>query len=88
MASTSRAEADEEQTIAHIAISGGWTTYYRTRSVSFNPDTVAAALDSNDPRMARIWERIQNEFARLDAEAPRALKRIERNNRRAQHDHS
>jgi len=76
-------DADEEQTFAHVTLGGGWTTYYRDRTISFNPDAVAKALDSGDPRMARIWERIQTEFDRLDAEAPKAIKRAERARKRA-----
>lgn len=74
-------DADEEQTIAHVTLGGGWTTYYRDHTLTFNPDVVAEALDTGDERVKRIWERIEREFDRLNTEAPRAIKRA----RKAQH---
>ena len=73
---------EDERNIAHIAISGGWTTYYRTRSISFNVDKVAEALDRNDPKVNAIWDRIVKDFGRLDVEADKALKRIARMEKR------
>ena len=69
---------EEERNIAHLTIGSGYTTAYRSRSLSFHPDEVAAALDTNDPKVQRIWQRIQDEFAKLDAEAPKAIERVER----------
>lgn len=73
----------DDQTLAHVTLGGGWTTYYRDHTLTFHADTVAAALDSGDPRVKRIWERIQKEFDRLETEAPLALKRVERNRKKA-----
>lgn len=65
--------------IATLGMTGGWSTYYRSRTVRMNDAaTILAALDAGDERMARIWKRIEGEFAKLDAEAPKALKRAER----------
>jgi hypothetical protein len=76
----------EDRTIAHITIGSGWTSGYRSRGVSFHPDEVVAALDTNDPKIQRIWQRIQDEFKRLDEEAPKAIARVERKRAKAVRD--
>lgn len=73
-----------EGDIAHVTIGGGHSTYYRDRSVSFNLNNVAAALDSGDPKVERIWQRIESEFRKLNEEAPKAIKRTETRRRREQ----
>ena len=45
---------------------------------TFNPDVVAEALDTGDERVKRIWERIENEFDRLNSEAPKAINRAKK----------
>jgi hypothetical protein len=48
-------------------------------SIGFNDlDTVVDALGGSDPKIIAITARIQREFAKLEAEAPAAVKRIER----------
>jgi threonine dehydrogenase-like Zn-dependent dehydrogenase len=73
----------DKRTVAHITLGGGWTTYYREHTIVLEPDTVAAALDSGDEKVQAIWKRILKEFDKLDEEAPKALKRVERARKRA-----
>jgi hypothetical protein len=73
----------DESTRAHITLGGGWTTYYRGFMVSFDPDLVSAGLDTGDDKMMAIWKRIQGEFAKLEKEAPKAIRRSERRARAA-----
>jgi hypothetical protein len=63
------------KTCATVAIGGGWTTYYNTHRLQFNPDLVAAALDTGDERVRDLWGRIYELFDKLDEEAPKALQR-------------
>jgi hypothetical protein len=74
-------QGEEGRTIAHFTIGGGWSTYYRGGTISFHPDEVAEALDTRDPKILAIWKRIENEFNKLDAEAPKAIKRFKNKQR-------
>ncbi len=69
---------DDDRTVATIAIGGGGSTGYMTRSITFHSDEVAQALDTRDPKMERIWERIRTDFDRLDKEAAHAINRAEK----------
>lgn len=61
---------------ASISISGGWASQARGRGIGFNDiDAVVEALDSGDPKIEKIWQRIQSEFDKLESEARPALDR-------------
>jgi hypothetical protein len=69
---------------AVIEIGSGYSSYFGSRRLKIHDvSSVARALDSGDERFDRIWERIEAEFAKLDVEAPRALKRAERRQRQS-----
>jgi hypothetical protein len=74
---------ETEHDDASIMIGGGYTSNARGRGI-FLPDvdSVVHALDSGDPKIARIWDRIQAEFDKLVAEAPTAIVRQERKRER------
>lgn len=75
-----------ERDEATISIEGGHSAYnVRTHYLpTFDLTAVPAALSCGDPKMDRIWERIQAEFRKLDDEAPKALKRAARRQRKAE----
>jgi hypothetical protein len=70
----------EEHDDGSIVLSGGYTSNANINKAIHLPniDAIVMALDSGDPKMARIWERIQNEFDKLSSEAPSAIVRQER----------
>ena len=69
----------EERDDASIVIGGGYTSNAGQRAISLpDIDAIVHALDSGDPKVARIWERIQNEFDKLSSEAPAAIARQDR----------
>lgn len=75
-----------ERDEATVSIEGGHSAYnVRTHYLpTFDLTVVPAALSCGDPKVDRIWERIQAEFNKLNDEAPKALKRAKRRERRAQ----
>lgn len=75
---------EDDNDIAHITIEGGPSTSYGRRTLSFNPNAVAEALDTRDPRIMRIWARIEAEFGKLDVEAPKAIARVEKARKKEQ----
>jgi hypothetical protein len=71
-----------ERDSARIIIGEGYSTYFGTRSLHIEDiDAFARAICSDDERVKRIWDRIVNDFAKLEQEAPKALKRAERRRR-------
>ena len=69
----------EERDDASIVLSGGHSSGAGNRAIYLpDVDAIIAALDSGDPKVGRIWERIQNEFDKLAGEAPSAIVRQER----------
>lgn len=61
---------------ASVTFSGGYTTYYRSRSLSFSDiDLVVEALDCGDPKINKMWEQVRATFDKIEAEAPKAIKR-------------
>jgi hypothetical protein len=74
---------ETEHDDASIMIGGGYTSGARGRGI-FLPDVdaIVSALDSGDPKIARIWDRIQGEFDKLVSEAPTAIMRQERKRER------
>jgi hypothetical protein len=74
---------ETEHDDASIMIGGGYTSSARGRGI-FLPDVdaIVQALDCGDPKIARIWDRIQGEFDRLVGEAPTAIARQERKRER------
>lgn len=83
----SRPDHDAEKNegdIGHITLTGGPSGGYGSHSLGgFNVNNVVAALDSNDPKINAIWERIQKDFRKLDAEAVPAIVRVERKRKAA-----
>jgi hypothetical protein len=68
---------------ASVMIGGGYTSHARGRAIYLpDVDAVVMALDSGDPKIARIWDRIQGEFDKLVSEAPTAIARQERKRER------
>lgn len=64
---------------ATIMIGGGWSSHAGSRGIALpDIDSVVRALNCGDPRIARIWDRIQSEFDKLVDEAPAAIVRQER----------
>jgi hypothetical protein len=77
---------ETERDEATISIEGGYSAYSVGTSYlpTFDLTAVPAALSCGDPKVDRIWERIRTDFAKLDAEAPKALKRAKRRARKAE----
>lgn len=75
---------DDDNDIATVSLGGGWSTGYRSHSLSFNPNLVAEALDSGDQRVQRLWDQIEKAIAKLDDEAPEAIARVEKKRRKEQ----
>lgn len=73
----------DEDVIAHVTLGGGWTTYHRDHTLTFNPDLLAEALDCGDDRMNCMWGRVEALFKRMGDEAPKAIKRAERKRKKA-----
>lgn len=62
-----------------ITLGGGYTSSASGRGIHIpDVDTVVRALDCGDPKVSRIWERIQSEFDKLSDAAPAAIVRQER----------
>jgi hypothetical protein len=73
----------EERDDGSVVIGGGYTSNAGQKAIYLpDIDAVVLALNSGDPKVARIWERIQNEFDRLSSEAPAAIARQERKRER------
>ncbi len=73
--------ATADQNDAAIQIGGGPSSNAATRSIHLpDIDTIVQALDSGDPKIQKIWERIQGEFDKLAHEAHAANVRTERRN--------
>jgi hypothetical protein len=73
------AEPEPEHNAASISISGGWSTYYRGKGIGIHDlDVLAEALDLNDPKICKLWDKITDTFDKLEKEAPKAIKRNER----------
>ena len=68
----------DDEAMAHVTLGGGWTTYHRDHTLTFNPDVLAEALDIGDDKMNDMWDRVEALFKRMNEEAPKALKRAER----------
>ena len=67
-----------DQDDAAIQISGGPSSHASTRSIHLpDIDSIVKALDSGDPKIQKIWERIQSEFDKLAHEAHPAVLRTE-----------
>lgn len=71
-------ETDDDKTHATLSFGGGGSSGYSGRSLGFCPDELVAALDANDPKINKIWARIERDFKRLDTEAPKAIARRDR----------
>jgi hypothetical protein len=70
---------ESEHDDAAITIGGGYTSHAGSRGIYLpDVDSIVQALDSGDPKVARIWERIQGEFDKLAGEAAAAIARQER----------
>lgn len=70
--------ATEDQDDAAIQIGAGGSSNASTRSIHLpDIDSIVKALDSGDPKIQKIWERIQTEFDKLAYEAHPAVLRIE-----------
>jgi hypothetical protein len=66
----------EDCDAAHITLQGGYTTYYRSRTLSFsNIDLVVEALDCGDPKIDKLWEQMRATLDKIEAEAPKAIER-------------
>lgn len=73
----------EEQDDASFVLSGGYTSGAGNKAIYLpDVDAIVDALDSGDPKIMKIWERIQNEFDKLAGEAPTAIVRQERKRER------
>lgn len=69
----------EERDDGSVVIGGGYSSNADHKAISLpDIDAIVQALDSGDPKVARIWDRIQNEFDRLASEAPAAIARQDR----------
>jgi hypothetical protein len=74
---------ETEHDDASVMIGGGYTSHARGRAIYLpDVDAIVQALDSGDPKIARIWDRIQAEFDKLVSEAPTAIVRQERKRER------
>jgi hypothetical protein len=74
---------ETEHDDASVMIGGGYTSHARGRAIYLpDIDAVVQALDCGDPKIARIWDRIQCEFDKLVGEAPTAIARQERKRER------
>lgn len=74
---------ETEHDDASVMIGGGYTSYARGRAIHLpDVDAIVQALDSGDPKIARIWDRIQTEFDKLVSESPTAIVRQERKRER------
>jgi hypothetical protein len=74
---------ESEHDDASIMIGGGYSSSARGRGIYLpDIDAIVHALDSGDPKIARIWDRIQAEFDKLVSEAPTAIVRQERKRER------
>jgi hypothetical protein len=68
---------------ASIHIGGGPGSNAGSRSIGLpNIDMIVRALDSGDPKVNRIWERITTEFDKLAAESEKAVVRQDRRRER------
>jgi hypothetical protein len=73
----------EERDDASVVIGGGYTSNAGQKAIYLpDIDAIVSALNSGDPKVARIWERIQTEFDKLASEAPAAIARQERQRER------
>lgn len=65
---------------AHFTLEGGYSNYSGGRLTLNFPEinAVVNAVNQGDPKIQAIVERIQKEITKLNDEAPKALKRIER----------
>jgi hypothetical protein len=73
----------EERNDASIVLGGGYTSDSGQRAIYLpDIDAITHALDSGDPKIMKIWERIQNEFDKLSSESPSAIVRQERKRER------
>ena len=73
----------EERDDASIVLSGGYSSNAGSQAIYLpDIDSIVAALDCGDPKVAQIWERIQGEFDKLVGEAPTAIVRQERTRER------
>jgi hypothetical protein len=76
--------ATADQDDGAIQIGGGPSGSSSTRSIHLpDIDSIVAALDSGDPKIQKIWERIQGEFDKLSDEAHPAVLRTQRRQERA-----
>jgi hypothetical protein len=75
----------EDRNDGGITLTGGPSSYARSRYINLpDIDTIIAALDAGDPKVDRIWERITSEFDKLAVEAPKAMERKTRRERKAE----
>jgi hypothetical protein len=75
--------ATADQDDAAIQIGGGPSSHASTRSIHLpDIDTIVRALDSGDPKVQKIWEKIQGDFDKLADEASAAVIRAERKQER------
>lgn len=76
--------ATADQDDAAIMIGGGPSSHAGSRSIHLpDIDSIVTALDSGDPKIQKIWQRIQGEFDKLADEAHPAVLRAERKRERA-----
>src|SRR3954466_5993538 len=73
----------EERDDASIVLSGGYSSQAGNRAIYLpDVDAIVQSLDSGDPKVGRIWERIQTECDKLAGEAAMAIVRQERKRER------
>ena len=71
--------ATEEHDDGSVVLTRGHSSKAGSKAIYLpDIDAIVAALDSGDPKVMKIWERIQNQFDKLASEAPAAIARQER----------